>query len=275
MTGLIALFFWSPWERPSELDWLRSYEGWSEGIEARLASEVAVSRAACESTFDEDVGDPPAERLERAAATARAGCASLSPDGWQRAQSDVVLALRDGHAEEAAPREREDFAELASPIAGGEARVYCWSGEAWGAFGGQYATVRGDEEISLKGLADTAGSRIDLDPGVCTALRGYVRRYRPPALSFENFQLAEALVVLAHHAKHLESPSTPETDVECFAVQQVRPFIRAAGWGPEYQTELALQAWELGYTQLPPQAQTPDCRNGGPLDQNPDSDAWP
>jgi hypothetical protein len=275
MAGLIALFFWAPWEQPSELEWLQSYESWSEGAEAAIASGAAVSTASCESSFDEDVGDPPAERLERAAAAARAGCAEPSPEGWQRAQSDVVLSLRDSHAEEATPRQREDFSELARPLAGAQTRVYCWSREGWGEFAGQYATVRGDDEISLKGLADTAGSRIDLEPGVCTALRNYVRRYRPTALSFENYQLAEGIVVLAHHSRHLASPSTPETEAECYAVQQVRPFIRAAGYDSDYQTELALQAWELGYTQLPPQARSPDCRNGGPLDENPGSDAWP
>ena len=48
MAGLIALFFWSPWERPSELDWVQSYEAWSERLEARLATDAgAVTRGSC------------------------------------------------------------------------------------------------------------------------------------------------------------------------------------------------------------------------------------
>ncbi len=164
---------------------------------------------------------------------------------------------------------------MAEPIAGREVDVYCWPAEGWAPFVGQYAALRADEEISLKGIADTTEARIDLEPEVCRALQGYVRRARPIALSLENFAMAEALVVLSHQAEHLRSPSTPEPEVECYAVQHVRPFIRAAGWGAGYQEEMALHAWELGYTQLPPQLRTPQCRNDGQLDRNPSSGAWP
>jgi hypothetical protein len=277
MAGLIALFHWSPWKGPSELDWLQTYEAWSERTEGTLAADGGVTRAACEATFDDEVGDPPKDRLERAARAARRGCAALSPDGWQRAQSDVVRAIRDAHVEEAPapPRERQDFSELARPIAGVDAKVYCWRDVGWAPFVEQYAAVRADEVISLKGLADTEENRIDLEPAVCAVLGRYVRRIRPLHLSYENFALAEALVVLAHEAERLESPSASEAELECQAVQHVRPFIRAAGWGPSFAEEIALHAWDLGYTQLPPHYRTPQCRNRGPLDRHPNSDAWP
>ena len=127
----------------------------------------------------------------------------------------------------------------------------------------------------MKGVADDERSRIDLEPGVCGALGRYVRRIRPPALSYENFALAEGLVVLAHQAEHLRDPSASEQEVECYAVQHVRPLLRTGGWGRFLQNEIALHGWDIAYTQLPPQYRTPDCRNGGPLDRNPDSAAWP
>ena len=110
---------------------------------------------------------------------------------------------------------------------------------------------------------------------MCATLDRFVRRIRPSALSYENLALAEALVVLTHQAEHLKAPSASEVDVECYAVQHVRPLIQATGWGEGFATEIALHAWELSYTQLPQQFRTPGCRNGGPLDRNLRSNAWP
>jgi hypothetical protein len=55
----------------------------------------------------------------------------------------------------------------------------------------------------------------------------------------------------------------------------VRPLVRAAGWDVEYASEMALQAWQLSYQQLPPAFRSPGCRDGGALDRNPRSSAWP
>jgi hypothetical protein len=275
MAALIALFFWSPWEGPSEEDWLSSYRAWSEGIEGTLAADSGVSRASCESTFDEQVGDPPSARLEPVSQAARRGCAAPSPEGWNSARAEIVRALADVHAVVAPPRHRRDFSEIARSSVGVQAKVYCWRPEAWAPFSQHDALVRGGKEISLKGIADKARNRIDLEPGICSALGGYQRRIRPLELSYQNFELAEALVVLTHQAEHLKLPSAPEAEVECYAVQHVRPLIRAAGWGREFQTEIALHAWDLAYTQLPPHFRTPACRNRGPLDRHPSSNAWP
>lgn len=275
MAALLALFFWAPWEGPNEVDWLGSYRAWSEGIEGSLAAGNAVSRASCESTFDDEVGDPPTDRLEPLSQAARRGCAEPSLDGWRGARADVVRALVEVHSALAPPRPRPDFAAIARSSVGVEAKVYCWRPDAWAPFSQHDALVRGGREISLKGTADVSRKRIDLDPGVCTALSGYERRIRPLHLSYQNFELAEALVVLTHQAERLKAPSASEAEIECNAVQHVRPLIRAAGWGPSFATEIALHAWDLAYTQLPAHFRTPACRNGGPLDRHPSSTAWP
>ena len=273
--ALIALFFWSPWEGPSEEDWLGSYRAWSDGIEGAFAEGGAVSRASCESTFDDEVGEPPTDRFEPVSQAARRACAAPSPEGWTGARTDVVRALGEVHGALAPPRPRSDFADIARSSVGGEATVHCWRPEAWGPFSQHDALVRGGKEIWLKGVADIASRRIDLDPGVCAALGRYVRRIRPPDLSYQNYELAEALLVLTHHAERLKSPAASEAEIECYAVQHVRPLIRAAGWGPGFQTEIALHAWDIAYTQLPPHFRTPECRNRGPLDRHPRSNVWP
>jgi len=225
--------------------------------------------------FDDEVGEPAQEQLQPVAAAARGGCAASTPDGWPKGKTEVVRALIDAHDDPLPPRRRRDLSEIASSSVGLRPDVYCWQPAGWEPFFEQYAIVRGGEETSLKGIAVSARNRIDLDPGVCAALRWYLGRLRPASLSYENFEMAQGLMVLTHQAEHIKAPSASEIEVECYAVQHVRPLVRAAGWGAKYASELALQAWELSYRQLPPQFRSRACRDGGPLDRNPGSSAWP
>lgn len=260
--------------QPTETAWLGAYEAWSDDLGASLAAGRPVSRAMCESRFDDEVGDPPKERLEPASAAARSGCEALTPTGWRRAEADVVRALVVAHGEVLPPRRRPALSEIAGSSVGVRPEVFCWAPAAWASFSEHHALVRGGEEISLKGIADIARDRIDLDPGVCSVLARYLRGIRPSALSYENFELAEAITVLTHQAEHLKAPSLPETEVECYAVQHVRPLVDDV-WGPSFANEIALHAWEISYTQLPPRFRTPECRNGGRLDRSSGSNAWP
>jgi len=272
---LIALFAWSPWKDATEVEWLGTYRAWSDGIGAALPTGLVISRTECESTFDNDVGESPQERLRPVAAAARRGCAALTPVGWRNAKADVVHALIDAHDDLLPPRRRRDISDIAGSSVGVKPDVYCWQPAGWAPLSEQYAIVRGGEETSLKGIADNASNRIDLDPAVCTALRFYLRRMRPNSLSYENFEMADALMVVTHQAEHLKAPTASETEVECYAVQHVRPLVRAAGWDADYATEMARQAWELSYQQLPPAFRSAACKDGGPLDRNPRSSAWP
>jgi hypothetical protein len=273
--ALIALFAWSPWKEATEVEWLGTYRAWSDGVGAALESGLVIARTECESTFDDDVGEPPQERLRPVATAARRGCAALTPVGWRNGKADVVSALVDAQDDLLPPRRRRDISDIAGSSVGVRPDVYCWQPAGWAPFSEQYAIVRGGEETSLKGIPDGARNRIDLDPSVCAALRFYLRRMRPTSLSYENFEMADALTVVTHQAEHLKAPTASEAEVECFAVQHVRPLVRAAGWEAEYATELASQAWELSYRQLPSAFRSPACRDGGPLDRNPRSSAWP
>jgi hypothetical protein len=274
MASLIALFAWSPWEEPTEVEWLGTYRAWSDGIESALGTGFEMPRAMCESTYDDEVGDPPTERLDPVSSAARRGCARLSAAGWREAEEDVVRALMSVHDELVPPRQRRDLAELAGSSVGVQPTAYCWSPESWAPFAEHYALVRGGEEVSLRGVADTARRRIDLDPGVCAALHRYLHRIRPIPLSYQNLELAQSLAVLTHQAERLRAPLASEADLECYAVQHVRPLVRAA-WGRAFAAEIARHAWELSYTRLPPQFRTSACRDGGPLDRHPASSAWP
>ncbi len=272
--AVIALFAWSPWEEPTEAEWIGAYAVWSDEIAGTLSSGGGVFRAACDATFEEEVGSPPTDRLEPVAEAARRGCATRSPLGWRDAEEAVIRTLAAVHGELAPPRQRRDIAAVARSSVGVRPNVYCWRPEAWAPFFEHYAIVRGGEETSLRGIADTGASRIDLDPSVCATLSRYLRRIRPLNLSSENLALAESLMVLTHQAEHLKAPSRPEAEVECYALQHVRPLVRAV-WGPDFATEIALHAWEISYPRLPDYFRSPACREGGPLDRNPRSSDWP
>ena len=274
MAGLIGLFAWRPWEKPSEVEWLGAYRAWSDELQASLDAGLVVSRADCESAFDEEVGAPSQELLRPVAAAARGVCTAPTSAGLNDGRADVVSALVDAHDDVLPPRRRRDLGAIVSSGVGVRPDVYCWQQAGWASIAEQYAIVRGGQETSLKGIADRARNRIDLEPGVCASFSWYLRRAKPASLSYENFEIAEALMVLTHQAEHLKSPSAAEADVECDAVQHVRPLVRAA-WDAKYATKLALQAWELSYQRLPPEFRTPACRDGGPLDRNPHSGAWP
>ena len=275
VAALIALFAWSPWKEATEVEWLGTYRAWSDGIGAALPTGLVISRTECESTFDKQVGESAQERLRPVAAAARRGCAALTPVGWRNGKADVVHALIDAHDDLLPPRRRRDISDIAGAGVGVKPDVYCWQPTGWAPLSELYAIVRGGEETSLKGIADNTRNRIDLDPAVCSALRFYLHRMRPTSLSYENFEMADALMVVTHQAEHLKTPAASEAEVECHSVQQVRPLVRSAGWDAKYANELARQAWELSYQQLPPAFRSPACRDGGPLDRNPRSHAWP
>jgi len=274
VVGLIALFAWRPWAEPSEVEWVGAYRAWSDELHASLDAGLAVSRADCESTFDDEVGAPPQELLRPVAAAARGGCTAPTPAGWRDGRADVVRALVDAHDDVLPPRRRRDLGAIVHSGVGIRPDVYCWQSAGWASLSEPYGIISGGEETSLKGIADRERNRIDLDPAVCESFSWYLRRERPTSLSYENFEIAQALMVLTHQAEHLKAPSASEAAVECYAVQHVRPLVRAA-WGAKYAKELALQAWELSYQRLPPEFRTRACREGGPLDRSPRSSAWP
>jgi hypothetical protein len=242
-------------------------------MSASLESGLVVSRSECDSDFAEEVGSPSTERLQPVADAARRACASPSPPAWRDGRASVVRALLDAHDDLLPPRRRPDIAEIAMRSVGVRPHVYCWHPAAWATLFEHYAIVRGGEEVSLSGISDR--NRIDLDPSTCVALDRYLSRERPDELSYENFELAQGLVVLTHQAEHLKTPRAAEAEVECWAVQHVRPLVRELGWGEEFEREIPLQAWQLGYRQLPAGFRSPECRNGGALDRNPGSNAWP
>lgn len=267
--GLVGLAAWSsahPDERERELRWLEALVVWSEG-----------SGVDCEGRFHEDVGSPPSQRLEPIGEVALDGCRRLRNVGildLSTVRDDVLSHLTERRTQRLALRRSALLTKHAGALAGVKADTFCWPAREWNELSEEFALIRTDE-FWLAGFADPVEGRIHLAPSVCGPLRRFFDGAYTPNLNLESYELAEALVTLAHEAEHLRSPNANEANVECVALQRVRELVRSAGRRESYGELMAGLAWEVGYPQNLPEYQTKTCRNGGPLDRNPQSDVWP
>jgi hypothetical protein len=267
MAGLVGLFWWTPWDaevREREHDWLAGLSQWTLDYYER--------QEPCERRLERDVRDPPTERLEAVLVAARRSC---RPGQWGSVDWRIQGSLISTHRGRATTTPEPDLSRIAGSIAGRKARARCWSADDWARLSEQYAALVYDE-LWLAGLADPLSGRIDLSPVVCDELRRFLHDRQVPSLvSTQAYTLSEALVVLAHEAEHLRTPAAEEDVVECHALQRVRGLVREAGWGREYQSELALLAWDLGYPNQLDDYRTELCHDAGPLDLDPESRTWP
>jgi hypothetical protein len=274
--GAIALVTWRPWDESKvyerELDWLRSYVEWADGVEAAGGS---VGAAECRRSFERAVPQPPSDRLKAAAATAERSCGAVGEEQWVTIGSASVFSdLLTSRRNAAQPLFEARLSRVAGSLARDEARVFCWEEDDWTGLAEEFVILRRDE-LWPSGFADPFAHRIDLAAQICDPLRRFFTTLYTPSGNTQTFELAEALVVLAHEAEHVRSPSATEAAVQCFALQGVRGLVRAEGRSPSYAREMALLVWELGYERLPEEYRTPKCRNGGPLDRRQGTSVWP
>ena len=140
-----------------------------------------------------------------------------------------------------------ELSRVSSEIAGTTADAHCWEASDWTRLAEHFDAL-GSGEFWLAGLAVPETGRIDLSPDVCVPVRRFLLEGYAPRLSIETFELSQALVVLAHEAEHLRSPSADEDEVECYALQRVRRLVRDAGGGGVRRGVAGL-AWDIGYPQ--------------------------
>ena len=113
------------------------------------------------------------------------------------------------------------------------------------------------------------GDRTDLVGEACRDLKAYLGGDREPRTD-----TATAVHVLAHEAVHLRGVRN-EAVTECTSVQLTAETARRLGASREEAQALAMLYWEEVYPLLPRSYRSPECRDGGRLDLNPDSPAWP
>jgi hypothetical protein len=287
MGVLLSLAVWEPWssrERQHELAWLVGYAAWSDRIDAGLAGGDYSPGANCERAYRSAVGDPP-PRLVPTATIVLDGCrrlrhsiaASEPGDGsmnWYDVRDVVLADLTDRRMRVSMPDRSPELATRAAPLAGRRPEVLCWSSIDWEQLSEEWSLVQVNELYPI-GFADQAGGRIHLAPQICEPLRRFFGTNYAPNLSDESFDLAIALVTLAHEAEHLRSPRSSEAEVECVAIQRVRDLVHADGRPRSYENLMAGLAWDVGYPDEPPAYRTSRCHDGSALDVRPETSVWP
>ena len=221
MAGLIGLFFWSPWAsegRAHEREWLSAVEDW------RTAHRDSQAKQ-CLRAFADRVGAAPTDRMQPVAQSIRSWCRGSSWYG-------VSDALIDAHRATSSATFEADFSRSASSISGVKARVHCWPEEGLGAARGGRRGRRSRRVLGRRSRGPTHAHR---------PLTGCVRPPPPlrpgrftPYLNTQSYELAEAIVTLAHEAEHLRTPAASEAVVECPrapACPDTRPPEPAGGRG--------------------------------------------
>jgi hypothetical protein len=174
------------------------------------------------------------------------------------------------------PRSRIEprFGRVASRLAGKTVEVRCWSQADWLRLLREekaYTKHRIDE--NTLGFAGIDGDRASLAPRVCDALVDLAYHGARPADATARFQLAAAVVTLAHEPQHSKGVAV-EAQAECYAIQLTASTARRLGADAAYANGLAALYWEHYGAELPAY-RSPECRDGGAYDLRPRVSAWP
>ena len=152
-------------------------------------------------------------------------------------------------------------------VSGIESTVRCWTKPGW-------KRLEKIMHRSLSGLADTGVYEIHLHPFACQGVR-FLLAGNQPESGDEALFVAEGLVVLTHEGTHFTSAGSNEAVVECRAMQNAHLVAARLGIDEDYARHLARLYWEQAYPRNDPVYGSPECRDGGIMDVNPDSSDWP
>jgi hypothetical protein len=155
-------------------------------------------------------------------------------------------------------------------VSGFDSNVRCWTRPGWR----RLAAIHGVRPDELAGVADIFALEIHLHPFVCERLEALLAGEQPQ-VGPEALLTAGALVTLAHEGMHLTAVGSNEAAAECRAMQNADEVAERLGVDVEYGSRLALIYWEELYRPDDPVYGSPECRDGGSLDINPDTSLWP
>jgi hypothetical protein len=193
----------------------------------------------------------------------------VSPDEAE-ARNDVIEALVDRPLPEIAGPSRKSHIEprlgdAAITLTGFAPEVRCWSTRDWQ----EIDTAMGFE--GLYGFADAFTLRLHLAPEVCAPLVDALYRGRLA----RDVETATALVVFTHEAQHFTGGQPSEAAVECRAMQRAGHAAKLLFGSEAYGRDLARIYWEQVYPHQVEGYVSDECRDGGPLDLEPEREGWP
>ena len=305
---------YADWGRDLSRDWdrvVQAYQPLFGGADVAAEVEDALDVAlACARDLREEHGKPPSARLERAFELTVDACAELRAwrervlDSLEGDPSDHLLAAEahGSQAEQLLARAAEALraltgdgrplpvrsrptpeSHIAPPYSRAAAvvsyrddlEVRCWSEDDWSEVVRVVSALDSEDYLDYAGLASPGEARISLAPDICVDLALLAYTDRRPTAEDDLYDLAAAVLTLAHEAMHVRAPALNEAAVNCAALQEVGRTARALGASRAYAARLARVAWQEVYPDEPSEYVTAACRDGGPLDADPRSAAWP
>jgi hypothetical protein len=168
------------------------------------------------------------------------------------------------------------FGAVASALADRPGEVRCWSRTDWARINGEFVTQGdGTENLNyVSGFYRPGTGRIHLAPIACVGLVALHYKHAQPTSGKLEGTIALGVETLAHESMHMRG-FPKESTAECYAEQLVAATARKLGAPPGYATRLQALSWAVIYPSHPARYLSPECRDGGKLDLNARSHAFP
>ncbi len=284
----------APLPSAQEVAWFRQMAAFANTV-GNLSEQAARPGGAkalaalrdCRPIFRSSVGPAPTRRQQAAARAVLAACADfrrgdLRAGDRELAASSARIFLRsDGRSlprrggVTGISRVEPRFSRVAAALSGVPGTVVrCWSLPDWvalieerGVYTGGAVDLRADGFVSQ-------GTRVNLAPRMCERLVRFVYDGFRPARGRAKLELANTVLTLGHETVHV-APGGSEAEATCYGLQRVRRASRLLGAAPGYADSLAGLAWTGLYPYGLAKYHSPECRDGGKLDLNPNSSVWP
>lgn len=230
----------------AELGWIREYSDltiaiYDDDLGPPPGPELVVE---CRERIAY-MGDPPTERLERAAELTEKVCPLLGRRGSQRRALDTIdtaddllrtflrdhqpLDLGAGVTEES--RADTLLSEVASQAAGRPVEVRCWSESEWRQVVAEDNawTASDDDADELYGWADDSWDRIHMRLEQCNTISRVRDEGFRDAPRRARRELADSLGTLAHETQHFVLPEADEAKVECAGMRSLATVAKRVG----------------------------------------------
>ena len=284
------------------------FEALGGGPEARQRFDTAVAPVlGCAERFRDRPGEAPSKRLGKVAELALEACEQFARairaelrafDGNPGEQLAIVdaanaegtrllleadrelellatwnrpLPVRGG--DRRTSRIEPRFGRIASRFANRRIEVRCWSRQDWREVFGDWQAFANDRDLVTGFVASFDRGQLSLDPDTCNGLVRLAYHQDVPE-GEDAWEVAGAVGTLTHEVEHLVSPAS-EAVTECRGMQAIREYARALGATKREAAMLAEVYWDELYPENPAEYRTRQCRDGGPLDLDPASAAWP
>jgi hypothetical protein len=278
------------WATAAELSWLKQIGSWNTRLLRGLqggglnGSTAPTPLGSCEADLVKKVGPPPTGRLQGPFQTFRRACRHLR-------RADAVGAQLLLQADQMLPpgevrdlsviggdtnRSRVEplFGRIASALAGKTIETRCWSAADWHRLMREERIYTGGHLGSdTLGFAGINGNRMNLAPGICSALVSLAYKGASPADEAGQLLLAAAVVTLSHEPQHSKGIAQ-EAVAECNAIQVAHRAAMKLGASRTYARSLVRMYWRH-YDKELEVYRSRDCRKGDTLDLRYPDSIWP